>query len=100
MKLPRFDGSTTLLTSACAATPLPVDKTNHKAKKKSSGKKLQTKGSVNGLDVGDFFPDGATRIVRITNPTCGVTTLRLKRVGDLLFLASTPIDGQSSHTFQ
>ncbi|HKP87978.1 MAG TPA: hypothetical protein VJZ26_17880 [Blastocatellia bacterium] len=63
-----------------------------KAKRKSSGRKLQSKGKVNGLDVGVFFPDGAIRIVRITNPTCGITILRLKRVGNLLVVATTVTD--------
>ncbi len=60
-----------------------------KAKRKSSGSKLQSKGKVNNQDVGVFFPDGATRFVRITNPTCGVTLLRLKRVGSNLVLDAT-----------
>lgn len=60
-----------------------------KVKDKSSGNKLQSKGKVNNLDVGDFFPDGATRLVRITNPTCGITLLRLKRVGNNLVLDQT-----------
>jgi FG-GAP repeat protein len=66
-----------------------------KAKKKNSGRKLQSKGKVNNLDVGVFFPDGATRIVRITNPTCGLTVLTLKRVGNLLVEATAPIDVQN-----
>lgn len=60
-----------------------------KVKDRSSGSKLQSKGKVNNQKVGDFFPDGATRFVRITNPTCGVTLLRLKRVGNNLVLDAT-----------
>ncbi len=60
-----------------------------KTKKKSSGNKLQSKGKVNGLNVGNFFTDGSTRLVRITNPTCGVTLLRLKRVGNNLVVDAT-----------
>lgn len=63
-----------------------------KAKRKSSGRKLQSKGQVNNLDVGVFFPDGQTRFVRITNPECGTTLLRLRRVGNLLVPATTAID--------
>jgi hypothetical protein len=60
-----------------------------KTKKKSSGNKLQSKGKVNNLNVGAFFTDGSTRLVRITNPTCGVTLLLLKRVGNNLVVDAT-----------
>lgn len=66
-----------------------------KAKRKSSGNKLQSKGKVNGLNVGVFFPDGAIRLVRITNPTCGVTLLRLKRVGNVLVQETLPVEIQN-----
>ncbi|MGA9772383.1 MAG: hypothetical protein WBV94_25345 [Blastocatellia bacterium] len=66
-----------------------------KTKKKSSGNKLQSKGKVNDQKVGDFFPDGATRLVRITNPTCGVTLLRLKRVGNVLVEDTLPVEIQN-----
>ena len=61
-----------------------------KAKRKSSGNKLQSKGKVNNQNVADFFTDGSTRLVRITNPECGVTILRLKRVGNNLVLDPPP----------
>jgi hypothetical protein len=63
-------------------------------KKKNSGKKLLTKGTINNQDLGQFWPDGAVRILRVTNPTCGVTILRLRRQGDL-FVAVATIGGQS-----
>jgi hypothetical protein len=55
-----------------------------KAKLKNGGTKIQTRGSINGLTVGEYFPDGALRIIRITNPTCGITILRVRRVGNTL----------------
>jgi hypothetical protein len=65
------------------------------AKRKGSGKKIQTKGLVNGQTVGAFWPDGQIRIVRITNPVCGLTTLRLRRTGNLL-VPAPPFDGEAS----
>lgn len=61
---------------------------------KSSGKKLQTRGTINNQEIAQFWPDGATRILRVTNPTCGITVLRVRRQGDLL-VAVQLIDGQS-----
>ncbi|HXG90755.1 MAG TPA: Ser-Thr-rich GPI-anchored membrane family protein [Blastocatellia bacterium] len=55
-----------------------------KVKVKSSGKKIQARGSINGQTIGQFFPDGAHRLIRITNPTCGITILRVRRSGDQL----------------
>ncbi|HVG18454.1 MAG TPA: Ser-Thr-rich GPI-anchored membrane family protein [Blastocatellia bacterium] len=61
---------------------------------KGSGKKLQTRGTINNQEISQFWPDGAIRILRVTNPTCGVTILRVRRQGDLL--VSVPgIQGQS-----
>jgi hypothetical protein len=57
-----------------------------KAKLKNGGTKLQTRGSINGMTVGEFFPDGALRLIRITNPTCGITRLRVRRTGNTLVI--------------
>jgi hypothetical protein len=65
-----------------------------KVKKKSSGKKVQTKGTINNQEISAFWPDGAIRILRVTNPPCGVTILRLRRQGDV-FVAVPLIEGQS-----
>lgn len=64
-----------------------------KVKVKSNGRKLQTRGKVNGEDVGVFFPDGAHRIVRITNPTCGTTVLQVRRNGEQLVIDSALQNG-------
>lgn len=63
-------------------------------KKKSSGKKLQTRSDIAGQPISQFWPDGAIRIVRVTNPPCGVTILRLRRQGDV-FVTVAQIAGQS-----
>jgi hypothetical protein len=52
-----------------------------KAKIKASGTKLIPAGTVNGEQVGVFFPDGAQRLIRFTNPACGTTLLRVRREG-------------------
>ncbi|MFY9607142.1 MAG: hypothetical protein WAU45_00845 [Blastocatellia bacterium] len=52
-----------------------------KAKVKAGGTKLIGAGSVNGQEAGIFFPDGAQRVIRFTNPTCGTTLLRVRREG-------------------
>jgi hypothetical protein len=54
------------------------------AKVKNGGTKLQARGTINGVTVGEFFPDGALRIIHITNPTCGITRLRVRRTGNTL----------------
>ncbi len=60
-------------------------KPNGKIKKQ--GGKYLSKGIINGLELGDFFPDGATRLIRITKPTCGITLLKVTRSGEMLSVA-------------
>lgn len=59
-----------------------------KLKIKKSGRKLLSKGSINGTDLGTFFPDGATRNIRLTNPPCGITFLRVRRQGEVLVVVT------------
>lgn len=54
------------------------------SKVKASGHKLITKGTINGQDLLTFFPDGAIRFVRFTNPPCEVTVLKVMRSGSQL----------------
>ena len=61
-------------------------KPNGKIKKQ--GRKYLTKGTINGQDLGVLFPNGATRFIRITKPTCGITLLRVTRSGEVLSLAA------------
>lgn len=55
---------------------------------KKSGRKYLSKGTINGLDLGVYFPNTATRFIRITNPVCGITVLKVTRSGDQLLLAA------------
>ena len=56
------------------------------AKIKKNGRKLLSKGQINGESIQRFFPNGATRVIRITNPVCGRILLRVTRDGgDLVF---------------
>jgi len=66
-----------------------------KVKVKNSGRKLQTRGTVNGQDPGVFIPDGAHRILRFTNPTCGITILRVQRTGGQLTAEAALQDGST-----
>ncbi|HSB09074.1 MAG TPA: hypothetical protein VLM38_06145 [Blastocatellia bacterium] len=62
---------------------------------KREGRKYVSKGTINGQDLGVFFPNGATRFIRITKPTCGLTILKVTRSGDSLILAAAAAeDGQ------
>ncbi|HKF57125.1 MAG TPA: hypothetical protein VKJ45_16820 [Blastocatellia bacterium] len=54
---------------------------------KKAGKKLITRGPINGQDLLDFFPNGAVRFIRFTNPTCAVTLLKVMRNNDQLTVA-------------
>ena len=66
---------------------------------KKNGKKLLIKGTTNNLLISQFWPDNAIRIVRITNPGCGLTILRLKRVGNFI-VAAPAFDGASTQSVQ
>jgi len=66
---------------------------------KKNGKKLLIKGTTNGQLISVFWPDNATRIVRFTNPSCGLTILRLKRVANFI-IAAPALDGVSTQRLQ
>ena len=51
---------------------------------KPNRRKIKTKGNINNQSLNSFFPDGATRILRITNPPCGILELRVQRQGGQL----------------
>ncbi len=68
-----------------------------KVKIKKNGKVLQTKGNVGGTKLKNLFPDGSIRILRIINPVCGVTEVRVLRNGkELVLLAAGGFDFQGS----
>jgi hypothetical protein len=48
---------------------------------KKEGRVILTKGTINSQDLSAFFPDGVTRILRVTTPPCGITTLKIRRQG-------------------
>lgn len=70
----------------------------NKVKFKGSGGKITTKGSFNGQSLDALIPEGAIRTLRIKNPTCGITILRVRRVGTRLELA--PLTTQSLIVWQ
>lgn len=53
---------------------------------KKAGRKLITRGPINGQDLVDFLPNQAIRFIRFTNPTCAVTLLKVVRNNDALVL--------------
>jgi hypothetical protein len=59
----------------------------NKIKFKAGGGKLTTKGSFGGQSLDALIPEGQIRILRVKNPTCGITLLRVRRVGSRLELA-------------
>jgi hypothetical protein len=56
----------------------------NKIKFKGTGGKLVTKGSFGGQSLDALIPEGQIRILRVKNPTCGITQLRVRRVGSRL----------------
>ena len=71
---------------AAGTTFFSFSKPNGKIKK--SGEKYVSKGTINGLNLGVYFPNGATRFIRITKPPCGITLLKVVRSGEQLLLAT------------
>jgi hypothetical protein len=54
---------------------------------KKAGKRMITRGPINGQDLLDFLPNGAVRFIRFTNPTCAVTLLKVTRNNDQIAVA-------------
>ncbi|MGH9765622.1 MAG: hypothetical protein ACREAC_32705, partial [Blastocatellia bacterium] len=53
-------------------------------KLKNHGRKLFSVGNINKMNPNKFFPNGATRVLRITNPPCGITLITVTRKGNSL----------------
>lgn len=70
-----------------------------KIRVKASGRKLLIKGTTNGQEIQTFWPDNAIRIIRITNPNCGLAILRVRRVGNTL-VAAPALDGVGTESIQ
>lgn len=52
--------------------------------------KLVTRSATSsGQDLLSFFPDGATRVLRVTNPPCAITEIIVRRSGDQLVPVSS-----------
>lgn len=80
---------------AAGTTFFSFSKANGKIKK--GGAKYLSKGTINGQDLGVFFPNGATRVIRITKPPCGITLLKVVRSGEQLLLnAALETDPEAS----
>lgn len=62
---------------------------------KNGGTKLVIKSKINGQKIGDFIPDGASRVIRLTNSTCGVVILHVHRSGDQLLPDATAVQSPS-----
>ncbi len=53
-----------------------------------SMRKLKAKRGFNGQPLGDFFPDDAIRILRVTIPPCGIFEVRVQRQGGELVVVN------------
>jgi hypothetical protein len=86
----RFTTGTLVQISSDAAGTAFFSFSKPNGKIKKSGQKYLSKGTINGQELGVFFPSGVTRIIRITKPTCGITILRVVRNGEVLTIAPPP----------
>lgn len=57
---------------------------------KGGGRKLKTRGTIGGRSVAEFFPDRATRVIRLTVLPCSTTRLKVRRSGDQLVAVDMP----------
>lgn len=55
-----------------------------RCKIKARNTRFISKGKIANTDIDSFFPTGATRVIRATNPPCGVTEVKVRRFGDVL----------------
>ncbi|MGH9829159.1 MAG: hypothetical protein ACREDR_38570, partial [Blastocatellia bacterium] len=53
---------------------------------KKHGRLLLAKGRIGGVRIGVFFPNGSSRVLRIANPSCGVTVVTAMRLGRSLLI--------------
>jgi PKD repeat protein len=90
-QVPFLDATTVQISTDTSGTVmLPFDG----VKVRAGGFSLTTVGRIAGARLQDFFPDGSIRILRITNPPCAVTVLKVLRQGRTLVilpLSGTPI---------
>lgn len=65
---------------------------------KNSGNRIQSKGRIANQPIGVFFPDGARRTIRISGPTCAVTELTVKRVGQRIVIDTAAASSSRTRT--
>lgn len=59
---------------------------------KQDGTKLLSKGRIGQDRIGIFFPDGARRMIRVTNQSCGIVTLRVVRNGQVIAIDTAAVE--------
>jgi hypothetical protein len=62
---------------------------------KQSGKRIQLRGQPNGMTYSQLIPETGSRLVRFTNPNCGLTIIRVRRMGDLLVPVAAGFEAES-----
>ncbi|HJQ24671.1 MAG TPA: hypothetical protein VKA60_12205 [Blastocatellia bacterium] len=62
------------------------------AKLKAGGRKLKTRGTLDGMDLDQFFPNDARRVLRLVALPCNVTTMGVRRQGNQLLTVTTAQD--------
>ncbi|HKQ04856.1 MAG TPA: hypothetical protein VJ464_06975 [Blastocatellia bacterium] len=53
-------------------------------KLKAGGRKLKTRGTLDGMDLDQIFPDGTVRVIRLSVAPCATTLLSVRRQGSSL----------------
>jgi Concanavalin A-like lectin/glucanases superfamily/FG-GAP repeat len=79
-----FFSDTTVVEISSDSTGLTFFTFSKPGKIKKAGGKYLSKGTINGEDLGVYFPNGAVRVIRLTKPPCGITLLRVMRSSDTL----------------
>jgi hypothetical protein len=51
---------------------------------KSGGRKLKTRGVIDGKSLDQIFPDGAVRVIKLSSAPCATTQISVRRQGDAL----------------
>ena len=67
---------------------------------KREGAKFLSKGTINGQELGIFFPNGATRLIRITRPNCRITILRVMRSGEQFVVLTSALEAEPEASTQ
>jgi hypothetical protein len=57
---------------------------------KSGGRKLKTRGAIDGQGLDHFFPDGVIRVLKLSAAPCATTVVRVQRQGNSLIPVQAP----------